>query len=122
MLVECMSYRAGHHSTSDDSSRYRTSDEMRSWRSRDPVSRFRLWLIHKGWWSEAQEQTLRQAARKELIEALEAAAQVPKPPLRDLFTDVYKEMPWHLKQQLEETIAFAKRHPELVPPGAPVEA
>lgn len=27
--------------------------------------------------------------------------------------DVYKEMPWHLKEQMEETLAVLKRHPQL---------
>ena len=42
MVVECMTYRSGHHSTSDDSSRYRAADEISHWRTaRDPVERFK---------------------------------------------------------------------------------
>ena len=61
-----MSYRSGHHSTSDDSSRYRTADEIRSWKVRDPVVRFQSWMTHQGWWDEDKEQVLRQAARREV--------------------------------------------------------
>ena len=61
-----MSYRSGHHSTSDDSSRYRTADEIRSWKVRDPVVRFQSWMTHQGWWDEDREQALRQAARREV--------------------------------------------------------
>lgn len=32
MLVECMSYRVGHHSTSDDSFAYRAKQEVEDWK------------------------------------------------------------------------------------------
>ena len=66
VLIEAMSYRSGHHSTSDDSSRYRTVDEMQSWRARDPVARFRQWLELQGWWSDKQEQEARKASRQQV--------------------------------------------------------
>lgn len=31
VLVEAMTYRVGHHSTSDDSSQYRSADEAKEW-------------------------------------------------------------------------------------------
>jgi TPP-dependent pyruvate/acetoin dehydrogenase alpha subunit len=60
-----MSYRSGHHSTSDDSSRYRTAGEMATWRARDPAARFRRLLDAAGWWDDAREAVLRQATRRE---------------------------------------------------------
>ena len=41
-------------------------------------------------------------ASREVIAALEAAQQEPKPPISAMFEDVYDTMPWHLRQQLEE--------------------
>ena len=61
-----MSYRSGHHSTSDDSSRYRTAEAMQEWRARDPVTRFQNFLSEVGWWSADQEKALRVAVRKEV--------------------------------------------------------
>jgi len=120
VLIEAMSYRTGHHSTSDDSSRYRTKEEMTQWRARDPVVRFRNWLVFSGLWDEQREKELRQSLRQQVVTALEEASKVGKPALSELFTDVYAQMPWHLKEQMEETLAFAKRHPEIVPAGVPV--
>lgn len=66
LWAQAMSYRSGHHSTSDDSSRYRTAGEMATWRARDPAARFRRLLDAAGWWDDAREQALRQATRKEV--------------------------------------------------------
>lgn len=61
-----MSYRSGHHSTSDDSSRYRTSAEIQLWRARDPAARFQRWLEAAGWWDQAREAGLRRSCRLEV--------------------------------------------------------
>ena len=66
VLVETMSYRGSHHSTSDDSSRYRDSDEVQRWRARDPISRHRRWMISQGWWSDEMEAEVRDQARQEV--------------------------------------------------------
>ncbi|KXZ54126.1 hypothetical protein GPECTOR_5g227 [Gonium pectorale] len=120
VLLECMSYRCGHHSTSDDSTRYRTAEEMQSWRSRDPVARFRSWLARRGWWDEGREAELRREVRQQVLAALDSAARQPKPPLSDMFSDVYAAMPPHLAEQREATLAFARRHPALCPPDMPI--
>ena len=45
VLVELMTYRGGHHSTSDDSSRYRKAEEIRHWsESNNPINRCRLFM------------------------------------------------------------------------------
>jgi len=64
--AQAMSYRSGHHSTSDDSSRYRTTEEMHLWRARDPGARLRRWLTTAGWWDDARETELRKASRQEV--------------------------------------------------------
>jgi 2-oxoisovalerate dehydrogenase E1 component alpha subunit len=57
----------------------------------------------------------------QVIEALEKASKVAKPPVSALFTDVYAEMPWHLQEQLQQTLEVARRHPHLCPPDMPVQ-
>jgi len=47
-LVEAFTYRMGAHTTSDDPSRYRTSEEEDSWRRRDPIDRMRAYLERIG--------------------------------------------------------------------------
>jgi len=60
-----MTYRIGHHSTSDDSSAYRSVDEVRFWDSTDhPISRLRHYMVNKGWWDEAQEAEWKKQSKK----------------------------------------------------------
>lgn len=46
--IEAMTYRMGAHTTSDDPTKYRTSDEEDSWARRDPISRMRAYLRGRG--------------------------------------------------------------------------
>ena len=44
-LIEALTYRIGPHSTADDATRYRHQEEVDAWRRRDPVDRYRTWLL-----------------------------------------------------------------------------
>ncbi|CAL1362733.1 unnamed protein product [Linum trigynum] len=121
VLVEFLTYRVGHHSTSDDSTKYRPVDEIEYWKvTRNPVNRFRKWVEGNGWWNEGEESELRSATRKQLLQAIQAAERTEKPVLEEMFNDVYDETPSNLREQhvqLRETI---KRHPGDYPSDVPV--
>lgn len=57
---------------------------------------------------------------EQVVEALNSAERQPKPPLTELFTDVYETLPWHLKEQEAEVIDFVKRHPTVIPSNVSV--
>ena len=109
-MIEGMSYRIGAHSTSDDDSAYRRSespqpgavDERAYWEERNPIARFGKYLHNKGWWDYEHEAELRKVSRKRAIKALNDAEQLPNPHIKHLFTDVFEEMPEHLKEQMVE--------------------
>ncbi len=46
--IEAVTYRMGAHTTSDDPTKYRTSDEEESWARRDPIARLRAYLQGRG--------------------------------------------------------------------------
>ncbi|HWT34461.1 MAG TPA: thiamine pyrophosphate-dependent dehydrogenase E1 component subunit alpha [Microbacterium sp.] len=46
--IEAVTYRMGAHTTSDDPTKYRTSDEEQSWALRDPIIRMRTFLEARG--------------------------------------------------------------------------
>ena len=67
VLIEAMTYRIGHHSTSDDSSAYRSVDEVRYWDQKDhPITRYANYLQKKGLWSEEKEKEWKQTSRKQV--------------------------------------------------------
>lgn len=47
VLIEAMTYRAGHHSTSDDASAYRQDEEASVFHSESAMHRFNLYLTNK---------------------------------------------------------------------------
>ncbi|KAK7316943.1 hypothetical protein RJT34_00779 [Clitoria ternatea] len=116
ILIEALTYRVGHHSTSDDSTKYRPASEIEWWRmARDPVARFRKWMEGNGWWNGMAESELINGLRQQLLHTIQVAESVEKPPLADLFTDVYDVPPSNLRDQeqwLKETL---EKHPQDYP-------
>lgn len=107
-LIEWVTYRAGPHSSSDDPSKYRPANDPARFPLGDPIARLKQHLIKLGTWSDAEHD----AAQKE-VDAEVAAAQkeaerygtladgmVRSP--AEMFEDVYKVMPAHLRQQRQE--------------------
>ncbi|RKP27177.1 2-oxoisovalerate dehydrogenase subunit alpha, mitochondrial isoform 2 precursor [Syncephalis pseudoplumigaleata] len=116
VLIEAMTYRVGHHSTSDDSSAYRSKKEVEDWKHKDnPITRLRKYLEARDWWNEQQEADLRTEMRKQLLAAFAAAEKEKKPALSELFTDVYDKSPQHLQEQERELHELIKRYPEYYP-------
>ncbi|KAK1236229.1 hypothetical protein PQX77_000517 [Marasmius sp. AFHP31] len=112
VLVECMSYRVGHHSTSDDSFAYRARAEVEDWKKVDnPIVRFRLFLEEKGWWDSTAEEELKTRQKADVMKAFKRAESLPRSQLSELFEDVYGgEMPWNIKEQKAELASLLKKY------------
>ncbi|KAE8750384.1 hypothetical protein FOCC_FOCC002943 [Frankliniella occidentalis] len=103
VIIEAMTYRVGHHSTSDDSSAYRSMEEVNLWDSTDqPIARLRKYMEQKGWWNESQENEWKESTRKQVLKAFAEAEKRPKPNWKEMFHDVYQDMPSHLRSQMKE--------------------
>ncbi|KAF2760288.1 branched chain alpha-keto acid dehydrogenase complex, alpha subunit [Pseudovirgaria hyperparasitica] len=112
VLIEAMSYRVSHHSTSDDSYAYRAKVEVEDWKRRDnPITRLRKWMENKGVWDEAKEQEARSRIRKEVLGAFAKAEKEKRPPLRAMFEDVYAEMTEEAEGQVQQLKDVLKRYP-----------
>lgn len=59
-------FRVGHHSTSDDSSAYRSVEEVEQWKEESPLIRFRLYLENNNWWSDKHEKEFVASAKKQV--------------------------------------------------------
>ena len=103
VLVEAMSYRVSHHSTSDDSFAYRARVEVEDWKRRDnPIIRLRKWLENQGLWNEDLERDTRSQMRKAVLQEFGAAEREKKPPIRVAFEDVYEEITEEAQAQMKE--------------------
>ncbi|KAL6073928.1 2-oxoisovalerate dehydrogenase subunit alpha [Balamuthia mandrillaris] len=125
VLIEAMTYRVSHHSTSDDSTRYRSPEEIRSWMGdRNPITRMKNYFLRnktkdktgeaEDWWSEEEDKELRKECRQQVLETLRMVEKTPKPHRDELWTDVFHDIPLHLQEQraeLEEHLAKYPDHP-----------
>ena len=98
-FLECLTYRLGGHSSSDDPTRYRDEREAQAWEKKDPLLRHRAWLVGKGMWDDAKEEAFLGEAGKRITDAIAAVESAPPPNLETLFSDVYERLPSHLADQ-----------------------
>ncbi|KAL0709266.1 hypothetical protein Bca4012_016244 [Brassica carinata] len=121
ILIEALTYRVGHHSTSDDSTRYRSADEIEWWnKARNPLSRFKTWVESNGWWSDKAESDLRSRIKKEMLEAIRVAEKTEKPNLNHMFSDVYDVPPLNLREQELLVRQAIKSNPQDYPSDVPL--
>ena len=113
ILLEFMSYRAHHHSTSDDSFAYRDRNEAESWKTwNSPLTRLRKWLVNKELWDDDKETAARAETRSAVLRELVTAEKQKKPPLRAIFDDVYAELTEEVQEQKEELRRLLTKYPE----------
>lgn len=118
VLIEAMTYRLGAHSSSDDPSGYRSKEEEAKWQQHDPVKRFKLWLINKGWLAEADDTQRYEKYREEVLAAVKVAEKLPIPMLDEIIEDVYDKPTAALKKQLSDLKEHIKKYPQSYPKSA----
>jgi 2-oxoisovalerate dehydrogenase E1 component alpha subunit len=114
-LIEHFTYRAEGHSTSDDPSAYRSANEAADWPLGDPIARLKAHLIARGVWDDARHA----AMDLELAQQVKAAQKEAEKngilghglhqPLETMFEDVFEDMPWHLREQVQQMHAERMR-------------
>lgn len=106
VLIESLTYRMGAHTTSDDPTIYRSDDEVEQWKQKDPIDRFKKYLISQGWWSEKEDEQLNEENNtyvQEVFAKVEASGEVP---LEDIFGYVYEQMTPTQEEQLNNYRRF----------------
>ncbi|HID87046.1 MAG TPA: pyruvate dehydrogenase (acetyl-transferring) E1 component subunit alpha [Anaerolineae bacterium] len=90
-LIIARTYRLEGHTVGDPLT-YRPKGEAEEWWARDPIPRFRQYLIEQGVLTEEEAVEIEDAARTEILEAVEFALKSPPPSVDELWRDVYVEM------------------------------
>lgn len=98
-FIECVTYRIGAHSTSDDPTRYRSEEEVRRWAEKDPIDKLRRHLCYLGILDDAHDERIAQEIDQQITAAVTEVEKLAPPERETLFDDVYARLPWHLEEQ-----------------------
>lgn len=98
-FVEAITYRMGPHSTSDDPKRYRDDKEVDEWQKKDPLERYKAFLLRHKLMDQKTHDELWQKATDLVGDAIRKAETTEKPDSQTLFDDVYSDEPWHIREQ-----------------------
>lgn len=106
-MIECLTYRLSIHTTADDPSKYRDEEEVEKWEERDPLPRFRQYLIDSEVLSEDDVETMENEIADEVEQAWNDAesriAELSGPEM--MFDHMYAERPAYLESQRQAFIA-----------------
>jgi len=98
-LIEAESYRLCDHTTADDATRYRKSDEVNSAWKKDPIKRLQNYLFQRSLWSPEKEQKLIEQ-HQQFIDSEVAAYLATEPnDASECFDHLYEELPYALHEQ-----------------------
>jgi pyruvate dehydrogenase E1 component alpha subunit len=100
-LIEAVTYRMEAHTTSDDATRYRSSEELELWEQLDPIRRYRQLLEHEGLLGEAEVQAAADRGTEAARRLRETVLAAPDADPDELFQHVFVDpTPGLLEQRL----------------------
>jgi pyruvate dehydrogenase E1 component alpha subunit len=100
-IVECVTYRLGHHTTATGDEPYRLKKEIEKWVHRDPIERLRRFLEKKGLWTEQKESEIDARVKERIDGSVRKFESLPRPDPKDTFEYTYHEMPKKLRREME---------------------
>ncbi|HEU5455749.1 MAG TPA: pyruvate dehydrogenase (acetyl-transferring) E1 component subunit alpha [Nocardioides sp.] len=105
-FVEAYTYRMGAHTTTDDPTRYRLSEDLEHWKLKDPIQRVRVYLTRNGLVDQDFFDEIDQEAEKLGEHLREGCKALPEPHVLDVFDMVYAEGSPELDAQREGFAAY----------------
>jgi pyruvate dehydrogenase E1 component alpha subunit len=101
-LIEAFTYRMNPHTTSDDATRYRSAEELETWKGRDPIARVRSYLERHAGFAPDFFAGVDQEAEKLGVRFRREVRELQDVPVRALFDNVYRTLPAELVEQRHE--------------------
>ena len=90
-LIECKTYRLREHGEGDPIVPYRSREEVKEWRKRDPVKLFRAHLLQEAVATKEELDAIDAEIAAEVAETSEWALASPWPEVEEAFTDLYAD-------------------------------
>ncbi len=98
-FIECVTYRIADHTTADDATRYRSREEVETWKAKDPMQRLKLFMEKKGLWTAQYQHEVEEKATSMIDEAVKTLESIEPPQPREMFTYIYEKLtPRQIKQ------------------------
>ena len=92
-LIECKTYRWNGHSLPDNPRRYRSEEEEKTWKERDPLLLFRKRVLQEESLTQEDLDQIDENTEQLIKAALEFADDSPFPQVGEIYTDVYVDYP-----------------------------
>lgn len=109
VLIEAMTYRLGHHSTSDDSTAYRSVDEISSWeRDDNPIVRVKHYMYRNKMLTSEQEKAIDEENMKTVLECVGRTEKVKYCKPTEMFEDILDKPSAILERQAKEMMQHVK--------------
>lgn len=88
-VIEGVTYRISAHIPMEAQFAYRSEDEVKEWREKDPIDRARKYLIGRGVWDEEQDTKLHDELYREVRKLYSELESTPIVDRSEMFTQVY---------------------------------
>lgn len=110
-LVEALTYRISHHSTSDDSTAYRSRDELQHMADTfSPIERFEKFMVDRDWWNPERSARIQDETRKLVLSELRRQEKLPAWPVETMLDDVFEVKTPHLERQTAELMEHYSKY------------
>ncbi len=107
-LIEAYTYRMGAHTTSDDPTKYRLTEDLEHWKLKDPIERVQAYLARNAGADHDFFDEVEAEADEIAAELRAGCLAMPDPVLTDFFDHVYVEQtPQLVEQKRDEFAAYA---------------
>jgi pyruvate dehydrogenase E1 component subunit alpha len=112
-LIEALTYRWTPHTTADDPKKYRSEEDFKLWNAREPLARFKKYLLKKNVMTEEDDAALEAELDAQIKAAFQAAEVLSKNeelsnPL-NMFDHLYHDIPPVLQEQRQELADHIER-------------
>lgn len=101
-LIECNTYRLDDHTTADDASRYRASEEVELWKKKEPLIRLRLLMEKKGLLAKDYEDRVLKEAETEIDRAIQEAEAMAPPDPADIIRFTNAALTGRQKKEMKD--------------------
>ncbi|WP_109506737.1 pyruvate dehydrogenase (acetyl-transferring) E1 component subunit alpha [Nocardioides speluncae] len=105
-FVEAYTYRMGAHTTTDDPTRYRLSDDVENWKLKDPIARVEVYLKRNGLADDDFFASVQAEADDLGVHLREGCKALPDPKPLSIFDHVFTEITPELEEQRDGYAAY----------------